>query len=801
MNRLKINFDMDWDFYPDDIEVQYAIKAGCTGGVTVCDKRENGDWLAIAYNDKEVEIKLDKRLLRKVNLPHDWIVEGDFSKKEWDAQGYLPTGVGCYRKEFDLPEDYRGKCVCVEFDGVSRNSSVWVNGHLIGSHFSGYSSFSYDISQYLKYGDEGTNCIFVKIQADTFEGWWYEGAGIYRHTYLTVTDKLRVKRWGTYVTTPFVSDKKAVVDIETKVVNDYANEERAVLETIIYDADGNEAAQTSTEFEVAMVDEGVIKQSVTVKNPVLWDLDNPMLYSAETIILKDGSVIDTYTTTFGIRTCEFTKEGFFLNGRHVDIKGTCNHQDFAGVGVALPDSINEFKIKKLKEMGSNAYRCSHHPPTEELLDACDRLGMLVMDENRKLDCTERGIEDLKSLLYRDRNHPSVIIWCLDNEEVILGTVIGKRIEQRLREITHKIDPTRPTTVAMNHGWNENNYWECMDIMGYNYGQRNDGQYIKDLENYPDRMTICTESTSSTTTRGIYEADVEKGYCTSYETNLASWCCTHERSWIDYKNNPRLTGIFVWTGFDYRGEPTPYAWPCINSHFGIMDTCGIPKDAYFYYKSVWCDEPMVHFMPHWDLKEEGENVNVRVFSNCDSVEIILNGKSLGEKTMVKYAHVDFDVKYQKGEIKAIGKKGGKAVCEMVRRTSNPAYRVVLEPDRLTMSADGRDAVVIYAKIYDDKGDIVSFADNEVRFSVSGGANIIGVGNGDPSSHEPDKAVSLRDFRGRDIGKDIYDPDKQNKRRAFNGACMAIVQSTGEAGDITFTAKSNSLLSDTITIKAQ
>jgi beta-galactosidase len=779
MNRERMNFDKDWMFYAGDIPVQYAIKAGCTGGVTVCDKRKDGEWTEIAYNDKEVEIKLDKSLISYVTLPHDWIVEGNFSKQEWDAQGYLPTGVGCYRKEFDLPEEYKDKSVSVEFDGVSRNCTVWVNGHVIGNHFSGYSSFSYDISEYLKYGDEGTNCIFVKVDAREFEGWWYEGAGIYRHVYLTVTDKLHVKKWGTFVTTPKISDEEATVKIETTIANDCAEGVCAICETTIYDAEGNEKAQLSDEFSADMVDETVVSQSLVVKNPKKWDLDAPYLYTAETIILVDGTICDTYTTTFGIREAKFTKEGFFLNGKHVDIKGTCNHQDFAGVGVALPDSINEFKIRKLKEMGSNAYRCSHHPPTPELLEACDRIGMLVMDENRKLDCTPRGIEDLKSLILRDRNHPSVVIWCLDNEEVILGSINAKRIETKLRDIVHKMDPTRPTTVAMNHGWNENNYEECVDIVGYNYGQRQD-QYIKDLEKYPDRMTICTESTSSTTTRGIYKEDEERGYCSSYETHLAVWCCTHEKSWIDYKNNPRLTGIFVWTGFDYRGEPTPYAWPCINSHFGIMDTCGLPKDAYYYYKSIWTDEPMVHFLPHWDLKEEGESVTVRVFSNCDSIELVLNGKSLGEKEMVQYAHVDFDVKFEKGEIKAIGKKNGEKVCEMVRKTSKPAYKVVLEPDRKTIKSDGCDAVVIYAKIYDEDGNVVPYADNEVNFSVSGGAKIIGVGNGDPSSHEPDKS---------------------SKRRAFSGACMAVIQSNGESEKVVFTAKSNALLSDSVTLEIE
>ncbi len=446
------------------------------------------------------------------------------------------------------------------------------------------------------------------------------------------------------------------------------------------------------------------------------------------------------------------------------IKGTCNHQDFAGIGSALPDSINEYKIIKLKEMGSNAYRSSHHPATASLLDACDRLGMLVMDENRKLDSSPRGIEDLKAMLYRDRNHPSIIMWCLDNEEVILGTKTAKRIETTLRRITHKIDPTRPTTVAMNHGWNENSYEDCVDIMGYNYGQRKD-QYINDLRDYPERMTICTESTSSTTTRGIYADDHVRGYCTSYETNLAIWCCTHEKSWKDLLANPRLTGIFVWTGFDYRGEPTPYAWPCINSHFGIMDTCGFPKDAYYYYKAVWTDEPTVHFFPHWCLKNEGEPVNVRIVGNCDSVELILNGRSLGERELDKTGHIDWSVNYEKGCLKAVGKNNGTAVCEQTAVTAGSPARLRLETDRALLR-NGSDAIVIRAYVLDTDGNPVPYADTEVNFAVSEGASIIGVGNGDPSSHEPDKA---------------------EKRRAFNGCCVAVVQSTGDfSGKITFCA---------------
>lgn len=763
MERIHCQFNDEWKFFKGNIDVQYAIKAGRTGGLTDIGRSRDGEWTQIAYNDKEEKITISEEAWESVTLPHDWVVYGDFSKEEWDAQGYLPTGVGCYRKVFEIPEEYEGRHIEIEFDGISRNATVWLNGHLIGSHFSGYTSFSYDISDYLRYGGERKNVIFIKADARDFEGWWYEGAGIYRHVWLTVTDKLRVEKWGTFITTPEVGET-AVVRIETNLVNDNEYGENAELVTEIYTPDGSKAGEIVSPFEILPSDKATVVQTVNVNSPRRWDIDTPNLYTAKTKIVKDGETVDTYETIFGIRTIEFTKEGFFLNGRHVLIKGTCNHQDFAGIGSALPDSINEYKIKKLKEMGSNAYRSSHHPATESLLDACDRLGMLVMDENRKLDSTPRGIEDLKALLYRDRNHPSVIMWCLDNEEVILGTKTGKRIETTLRRLTHKIDPTRPTTIAMNHGWNENDYEDCVDVMGYNYGQRGE-QYINDIRDYPERLMICSESTSSTTTRGIYADDNERGYCTSYETNLASWCCTHEKSWKDLLANPRLTGIFVWTGFDYRGEPTPYAWPCINSHFGIMDTCGFPKDAYYYYKAIWTDEPTIHFFPHWNLKKEGEEVCVRIVGNCDTVELILNGRSLGERELDKTGHIDWLVRYEKGSLKAVGKNNGTAVCEQTAVTAGAPAKIRLETDR-AMLRDGRDAVVVRASVHDKDGNIVPYADTEINFSVSDGAKIIGVGNGNPSSHEPDKST---------------------KRRAFNGYCAAVVQSTGaKAGAITFKA---------------
>ncbi len=768
MQRIHKKFNDNWKFYKGDIHVQYAIKAGRTGGLTDIGKGRDGEWTQIAYNDKEERVAVSENDWREVTLPHDWIVEGNFSKDEWDAQGYLPTGVGCYRKVFGIPAEWEGRHVEIEFDGVSRNSTVWLNGHLIGSHFSGYTSFSYDITDYLRYGDEGENVMFVKVDAREFEGWWYEGAGIYRHVWLTVTDQLRIEKWGTCVTSQ-VEDGLARVKVDTTIVNHGPLPDAGELVTEIYGPDGEKAGEAATEFNVENTDKTTVTQYVNVNSPMLWDIECPNLYKAVSKILWNGETVDNCETTFGIRTIFFDKNGFFLNGKKVVIKGTCNHQDFAGIGSALPDSINEYKIQSLKDMGSNAYRSSHHPATESLLDACDRLGMLVMDENRKLDSSPRGLDDLRSLILRDRNHPSIILWCLDNEEVILGTKTGKRIEQTLRRVVNRLDPTRPTTVAMNHGWDENNYEEAMDIMGYNYGQRKD-QYIKDQAEYPDRLMICTESTSSTTTRGIYADDRERGYCTSYETNLAIWCCTHEKSWKDLVANPRLTGIFVWTGFDYRGEPTPYAWPCISSHFGIMDTCGFPKDAWYYYKAVWGTEPVVHFFPHWSLKEPGEAVNLRIVGNCDFVELVLNGRSLGERELDKTGHIDWPLTFEPGKLVAYGKNDGQRVCAQESVTAGAPAKIRLEANR-RLRRDVEDAIVVKAYVLDADGNFVPYADSEINFSVTAGAKIIGVGNGDPSSHEPDKAT---------------------RRRAFNGCCAAVVQSDGsDAAKITFTARSNGL----------
>ncbi|KGE20905.1 beta-galactosidase GalA [Paenibacillus wynnii] len=772
--RNKRLFDENWSFYKGDIRIPHAVKAGMTGGITDCGSIREGEWLEIAFNDKG----MGKEQLEwaSLSLPHDWCVEQQYVQDESlgsrdGSHGYLPGGIGFYRKSFELPAEAAGRKWSVTFDGVSGTSTVWVNGHLIGENRGGYIGFAYDLSDVLRYGDEGRNVILVKVDATECEGWWYEGCGIYRHVWLEETDLLHVVEYGTYITTPEATTQQALVHIHTRIHNDYTESRSVSLLTEIYNGAGVQICAKSVQAYADWYGETELEQMFQVDQPTLWSPDSPYLYKAVSILEYNGAEVDRYETVFGIRSIRFdADEGFFLNEEPLIIKGTCNHQDFAGVGVALPNSLIEYKLRLLKEMGANAYRSAHHPPTPELLDICDRIGMLVMDENRKLDSSPNGLSQLKRMILRDRNHPSVIIWNLENEEVLEGTVTGARILKTLADTTRKIDPTRPTSAAMNHGWNENGYNDVVDITGYNYGHR-DHLDIRDHEQYPDRLMIGSECASYTVTRGTYEDDPVRGYCSEYGTNIPSWGCNPQQAWSDMVNHRFLTGVFMWTGFDYRGEPTPYQWPCVNSHFGLMDTCGFPKDSYYYMQAVWKDEPMVHLLPHWNWPgSEGKRIEVRVFSNTETVELILNGRSLGQQAVDRTGYLSWEVIYEPGEIKAIGRRGGLTVAEKAAVTAGQPVQIRLYPDRLAASADGSDTIPVRVAVLDGQGHVVPTADNEIRFEVVGAGQLLGVGNGNPSSHEPDKA---------------------EVRRVFNGWCLALIQASAEAGTITVRAVSTGL----------
>jgi beta-galactosidase len=786
--RVKENFDGSWLFHKGDIAIKRTIKSGGYGGLTDANvKVVTGEEAVIAYTDKNKAAVFKRSDWQDVTIPHDWCVEGEFvNDKSTDgssdglvSHGFLPVGIGFYRKEFDIPETDKGKKITIEFDGIFRNSTVWVNGHIMGGHHSGYTPSNYDLTEVLRYGNEGKNVILVKVDASDFEGWWYEGCGIYRHVWLNKTDKLHVNRFGTFVTTPSVSTDKADVSIQTTLKNDDNVVRTVMLVSKIVDSKGVVLDTKTSSQTIEPLATAEIAQNGAIQKPLLWSPETPTLYNVLTEVSENGKVIDNYETRFGVRTVELKNTGFYLNGKLYPIKGTAVHQDFAGVGVALPDKINEYKIKLLKEMGCNDYRCSHNPPTPELLDICDRLGMLVLDENRFLSSTDEGLSDLTTLLYRDRNHPCVFMWSMENEESIQGTSIGMRIVKKLVDVTHKIDPTRLTTAAMNHGWNDAGYSDALDVVGYNYGQRG-MQYVNDHEKYPQRKMLVTETASFTATRGEYEDNRAKGYVSNFGTMAPGWGMPPAQDWGHVVKYPFLSGMFAWTGFDYRGEPTPIGqWPCAVSHFGIMDYCGFPKDGYYAYKAAWVDAPLVHVFPHWNWPgKEGQKIKVQGYTNCDEVELFVNGKSVGKKTAVPFAKMEWEVLYQPGKLEARGYKGGKMIAKETIETTKAPEQIALSSDCTTLKADGCDVAVIKVAIQDAKGRVVPTANNLMKFSIEGPGRIIGTGNGDPSSHEPDKA---------------------SQRMAFNGYCMVLVQSDKEAGDIRLKALSENLKGTEVVIK--
>jgi len=786
VKRTKVKFDFNWQFHKGDIAMKKVIKAGGQGGLTDINvKILTTKDTVIDYTNVKSAAILYPADWKGVNLPHDWAVEGTFVHdntlgNQPAVSGYLPTGIGFYRKEFEIPEADKGKKIAVEFDGIFRNNTVWVNGHLMGNHQSGYLPSSYDLTDVLRYGAEGKNVIMVKVDATEYEGWWYEGAGIYRHVWLTKTDRLHVDRFGTYVTTPSVSPEKALVSVKTTLKNEYKGLKNVTLVSKVIDSKGVVLDTETVSQTIEPYSTIEIAQTGEIKKPLLWSPETPSLYTILTEVSENGQIVDTYETSFGVRTVEVNTKGVFLNGKLYPIKGTCNHQDFAGIGVALPDKINEYKLRLLKEMGSNAYRCSHHPPTPEVLDMCDRMGLLVLDENRFLSSTEQGLNDLKTMLYRDRNHPSVFMWSMENEEWIQGTAMGTRILETLVQTSHKIDPTRPVTAAMNHARNEGGYSDVLDVVGYNYGDKGMA-YVKDHEKYPQRVMFSTESTSFISTRGEYANDWGKAYVSNLGKWEPGWGPLPGEDWADVVKYPHLGGTFVWTGFDYRGEPTPYQWPSVTSHFGFMDICGFPKDGYYAYKAAWGNEPVVHLFPHWNWPgKEGKEISVHCYTNCEEVELFLNGKSIGRKKTEPFKKLVWDLLYQPGKLEARGYKGGKMIVKDIVETSTSPSQIALSSDCKVLKADGCDVAVIRVAVQDTKARVVPTADNLVQFSIEGPGKIIGTGNGNPSSHEPDKAT---------------------QRMAFNGYCLVLVQTEQQSGLIKLKASSPTLKGDEVVIKVE
>ena len=635
---------------------------------------------------------------RTVDLPHDWVVELPFQNDEsLVSQGFKPVGrgypatsIGWYRRVFDIPAEDHGRRLGLEFDGVFRDCLVALNGIYLGRNLSGYAPFRFDISDVANYG--GSNVLLVRADATEHEGWFYEGAGIYRHAWLVKTAPVHVAPWGAFASAE-VHGGAATVTVRTQVENEADAAPVCRVVSTIADPAGKVVARAATPpAKVAAWSGQEFTQRIEVRSPALWSLERPQLYRLTTVIEANGAEVDRLETPFGIRSIRFDPDhGFFLNGERVELKGTCNHQDHAGVGSALPDRLQYYRVERLKGMGCNAYRTSHNPPTPELLDACDRLGMLVLDETRMMASSEEGIGQFSRMIRRDRNHPCVVAWSIGNEEWrVQGLEKGAFIAAAMKRLARQLDPTRLVTEAMNGDWGKG-LSAVVDIQGFNYFVGDIDAYHRD---HPHQPSLGTETASTVSTRGIYANDAVRGYVSAYDVNFPRWASTAERWWSYYDARPFLAGGFAWTGFDYRGEPTPYQWPCINSHFGILDTCGFPKDNFYYYQAWWGDAPVLHLFPHWNWPgKEGQEIEVWCHTNLERVELFLNGTSQGAQDAKKDTHVMWKVPYAPGVLEARGSKGGQVVLTATRETTAAPAQIQLVADRPRIAADGEDVAVV------------------------------------------------------------------------------------------------------------
>jgi beta-galactosidase len=778
--QKKISFDEGWKFHfghaanPDkDFNYSTATIYSKSGGAA-----------RTAIDPKFVDTTWTN-----INLPHDWAVGLPFENSpsfDVESHGYKPVGgfypetsIGWYRKHFDVDKADSGKRFEIQFDGIFRNATIWVNGFYVGTNFSGYVGQSYDITDYINFDKE--NVMVVRVDATQYEGWFYEGAGIYRHAWLNTFNNLHIPGDGLFVHAT-VNGKNAEVSIETEVENKNFNNVNCVIYSYITDRNGKQITKTNEQkLSLSVNQKQTIRQKLNISNAHLWSLEDPYLYKVISVVRQGNQTIHTKKDRFGVRTVRFdANDGFFLNGKHIKIQGTNNHQDHAGLGSALPDYLQYYRIKLLKEMGSNAYRTSHNAPTPELLEACDSLGMLVLDEQRLLNSSPEYMDQFERLIRRDRNHPSVFLWSIGNEEGwIQKTQTGKKIAQTLLAKQKELDPTRTSTYAADMGNEFNGVNEVIPIRGFNYRQFAVADYHRD---HPDQPLLGTEMGSTVTTRGIYEKDPIRAYVPDQDITAPWWASKAEDWWKLAAENNYWLGGFVWTGFDYRGEPTPYKWPNISSHFGIMDVCGFPKNIYYYYKSWWTNEDVLRISPHWNWPEKiGKPIDVWVNTNADDVELFLNGKSLGKKIMPRNSHLQWEVIYEPGTLEAVAYKKGKKLTTKVE-TTGQASKIVLSPDRTTITADGKDADVINVSFVDVNGKEVPDANNMVYFSISGNAKIIGVGNGDPSSHEPDTCLPA-------VTECI---DGAWQRSAFSGKCQVIIQAGKTAGTIKLEARSNGLI---------
>ena len=809
--REVINFNKDWKF---------------------CLNIEEGlDPSAPEFND---------RGWRTLDLPHDWAIEGDFDEHNPSGTGggALPGGIGWYRKSFTVSKKDQGQIISIEFDGVYMNSSVYINGHLLGTRPYGYISFSYDLTPYLNW--DGENVIAVKVDnSDQPNSRWYSGCGIYRDVRIVKTNPVHITQWGTYITSTVNPDGTASVHIQADALNLSPNTYFATVRHTITDNKGNKVCTGETEVQRLNASGGAFTQAdLKISYPVLWSLENPYLYTLVTDILVDAKVVDTYTTPFGVRTIEFRADsGFYLNGEHVRINGVCNHHDLGCLGAATNERAIERQLQILKAMGCNGIRCSHNPPSPILLDLCDRMGFLVMDEafdmwrRRKTDRDYARFfddwyeRDLTDLVVRDRNHPSIVLWSIGNEvleqwsdakadtlsleqaNLILNMghsadqlaqegemTVNSLITARLAGIIKNLDPTRPVTAGCNEPSPGNHLFRsgAIDVIGYNYHNQN----VPSVPRlFPGKPFIITESVSALMTRGFYEMPSDKLMtrparwdrpyfnetfsCSAYDNVATPWGSHHEENLIFLNSQPFVAGQYIWTGFDYIGEPTPYGWPARSSYFGIVDLAGFPKDIYYLYQSEWTDTPVLHLFPHWNWTP-GEQIDMWCYyNNADEVELYVNGVSQGIRSKdAEHLHVVWNVTFEPGTVKVVARKNGVETASQEIHTAGEPAQIRLTPDRSTIKADGTDLSFITVEILDKDGNLCPNADNLVQFEVDGKGFIAGVDNGSP--------ISLERF-------------KADKRKAFYGKCLVVLQNNGKEGVIKLKATSEGLNRAQIDIK--
>jgi beta-galactosidase len=777
--RQTQNFDHSWRFHLGDV----------TGAQEV------------AFNDAA---------WRALDLPHDWSIEGAFSEQNpaGAGGGALPGGIGWYRKSFVVPRADSGKVVFVEFDGVYRNSEVWINGRSLGKRPYGYSSFRYELTPHLHFG--ARNIIAVRVDnSQQPNSRWYSGSGIYRHVRLVTTDPIHIDHWGTYVTTPVVGRDSSVVHVRTTIRNErhgpQAFEEGFVLVTEVHDsAGGLEGVVLNKGVGVPADSVADVDVDVTIGHPTLWSLDRPYMYHVVSRVMCGTRTCDEYTTSFGVRTAEFRADsGFFLNGHHVKIRGICLHHDLGALGAAVNTRAIERQLEIMKAMGANALRTSHNPPAPELLDLTDRMGFIVLDEafdmwkkektkyDYHLDWDAWHVRDLSDMVLRDRNHPSVFMWSIGNEVMEQWTnddSTAAPIARELAAIVHALDPTRPVTQAANNGSPQNPVFHAgaLDLLGHNYHHE---VWADFPTQYPGQKFLITEAMSALNSRGVYTFPADSvfdyhtpyekdkgpqppanGRLSSYDNSHAFWGSLHETSLRLFERYPFLSGMFIWQGIDYLGEPTPYEWPARSSYFGVVDLAGFPKDPFYLYQSVWTDRPMLHLEPHWNWTA-GDSIDVWAYTNAEEAELFLNGTSLGTKRKQEpVSHLAWRVAYAPGTLRGVARTAGRATATAEVKTAGPPTRIALAADRTRITADGDDLSFVTVTVQDSAGVDVPTAEPLIQFWITGDARVVGVDNGDAMSHTSFQAGQIH---------------------LFNGKALVIVRAGTRSGIATLTAKTDGL----------